>query len=389
MLSVVNVESGEVVAENISFRDGSRIIRKCVKEEKKGGFESYLIVGDGKVWDNSGQEIVITEDTARYNAGRAIETAISSHWDFGALDKETRYRAIIRLSGYIGKRINVRDGVYVIPGRHTKDGKAVTVRWEGKFKPKKRKKYSEAFWEKAMALIASPYLNAAVEPAKGSELKSSHLAGLYYTMLNHDCGVVGAFRSTDPRDDGLPLERRRRLSRRQNLQRTRHLYYFLISPSVSLLPIDGVGIENYGTPDAKEVRELSFLISGDGFRDVVVDIRKRIVEAGKRYGRDFVLFIPKDGEYAEIIGTREGAWPGLDQVVPIAKESFGKGAAFMAKAANLPFYFYECGSYPYHIGNLMSMMGVDFQRKKPIERQTPFFSDELAFWKDYGKRKGA
>ncbi len=139
-----------------------------------------------------------------------------------------------------------------------------------------------------MALISSPYLNAKVEPAKGSELKSSHLAGLYYTMLNHDCGVVGAFRSTDPRDDGLPPERRRRLSRRQNLQRTRHLYCSLISPSVNLLPIDGVSVENYGTPDAKEVRELSFLISGDGFRDTVVDIRKRIVEAGKRYGRDFV-----------------------------------------------------------------------------------------------------
>ncbi len=145
MLRVVNVESGEVVAENISFTDGSRIIRKCVKEEKKGGFESYLIVGDGKVWHNSGQEIVITEDTARYNAHRALEKAISAHWNFGVLDKKTRYHAIIRLTVYIGKRINVRDGVYVIPGRHTKDGKTLRYGGRASLNPKNARSIRKLF----------------------------------------------------------------------------------------------------------------------------------------------------------------------------------------------------------------------------------------------------
>ena len=389
MSVIINAESGEEIAVTCGHEEAVAVIRNYVKVEKKGDFDSYQIIDRDGLRDAHGQYIVIpTKYEAEWNARKAIEEAVSAHWNFGDLDKEAKHHAFVGVVNDIMEKINVRGGVYAIAGENTVDGKDVTVRWEGKFNPQNRAKYSEVFLATAMkrAVSHAAFLEKAKkEIAAGTAYykdRGSRLSKLYYQMLTDDCGVVGAFRLTDPADDGMPEKERKRLTRLENLQRTGDLFNFIERPYLWITATDGSYVENYGTAATEKVRELAFFVTNI-CRDKPVDIRGLVVEAGKKFDRDFVLFIPKKGDHAEIIGTRDGGWPGLDTVVKISKASLGKENAFMTAVPDCPLSFNECEERSRCITPKSYVMRNAFGWQPKANK--PFFSEELSLWKNYGR----
>lgn len=77
--------------------------------------------------------------------------------------------------------------------------------------------------------------------------------------------------------------------------------------------------EDYGDKKVK-VTEESFLIIGrDDSPASVGGIKGFAKKMGQKYGQDCVLFKDPKNEEAVLIGTREGAWPGLNVVAPVGK----------------------------------------------------------------------
>jgi len=204
------------------------------------------------------------------------------------------------------------------------------------------------------------------------KIENSSLSRLYQKMLESDCGVVSAFRDTNPEDDNLPPEKRRPLSKQDNLKRTRALLNFLKNPWVSITPVDGAYLYYLGTPNERESRELSFFVCKRNPNDDF-DIKSLVVSAGKKFNQDAVLFIPKSGNYAELIGTsdRENAYPGLNKVEKLDKKSFGKNNEFMTKVNNRPFYFYSCAESD-HITSAPEIRYLKTQYNRPYNELEPY-----------------
>ena len=138
------------------------------------------------------------------------------------------------------------------------------------------------------------------------QLNESGLARLAKHMAEHDCGTITAFRSKEgcagPED--MPY------TRADNQKRNRQLYANLQMMGYAATAVHGAYIENYGTPDAKEVRENVYF---------VVDIkdtgrlRDDLVKLGNKYQQDSILFIPVGGAGSILIGTNDcpNSYPGF------------------------------------------------------------------------------
>lgn len=196
-------------------------------------------------------------------------------------------------------------------------------------------------------------------------IESSSLSRLYEKMLKADCGTVSAFRGN--------------YTRRENQVRTQQLKTFLANPMLDITVVDGVCLENYGKSDERESREIVFFVT-KARPDSNIDIKEILMEAGEKFDQDFILFIPKNGDYAEAVGTNETGWPGFHKIVKMDKRKFGEGNQFMTKVSNRPFYFYGSESKSC-IVSPKTMQLVNMEKLKPFEKIEPFVSYELNFWK--------
>ena len=195
-------------------------------------------------------------------------------------------------------------------------------------------------------------------------VESSSLSRLYEKMLRADCGTISAFRGN--------------YTRKENQVRTQQLKALLANPKLDITVVDGVCLENYKMSNERESREITFFVT-KALPDSDIDIKKILVEAGEKFDQDFILFIPKKGDFAEVIGTNTTGWPDFHKIVKMDKRKFGQGNQFMTKVSNRPFYFYSSETKSC-IVSPKTMQFVQIERNKPVEEIEPFISSELKFW---------
>ena len=165
-------------------------------------------------------------------------------------------------------------------------------------------------------------------------INESGLSRLAKHMDEHDCGTITAFRSKE----GCGGPDSAEYSWDDNKKRNRQLYASIGINGYGVTRVDGAYIENFGTKDAKEVKEDVYF---------VVDLKDKgtlktdLMRLGEKYMQDSILFIPKGGKGSMLIGTNncENSYPGYHTTQTYNDRNMGKGGEFMTKVKGRPFIF--------------------------------------------------
>jgi hypothetical protein len=164
-------------------------------------------------------------------------------------------------------------------------------------------------------------------------LNESSLSRIWAQTRKHDFGTITAFRSA--RECGLGD----RYTKAENLKRNSSLLFKLLAKGYGVTKIKGSYIENYGSPDAKEVGENSFMVidlkdSGNLKRDLLV--------FGEEFEQDSIIF-GKAGSAGVLIGTNKcpNGYPGYRKEVSQGGAIFGRTGQFMSRVSGRPFVFTE------------------------------------------------
>ena len=154
-------------------------------------------------------------------------------------------------------------------------------------------------------------------------LTESGLSRLYQHMMEHDSAIISAFRNEYPK--------------KENYERSRELKAQLLSSGYGVTKVDGSYIENFETPEAIEVSELSYFVSNrKGNQEFVNDIAR----LGEQYEQDSVLIIPEGGKDAYLLGTRaDNDFPPMGQQIRVGNVKMGDEAEFMSRVKGRPFVF--------------------------------------------------
>jgi len=166
------------------------------------------------------------------------------------------------------------------------------------------------------------------------QLNESGLARLSKHMQEHDCGTITAFRSKE----GCAGAEDKPYTRADNQKRNKQLYAQLQMKGYMVTAVHGAYIENYNTPNAKEVREnVYFVVDG---RDTG-SLREDLINLGGKFEQDSILFIPKGGKGSILIGTNDcpQAYPGFGKEIKFNDRKMGQGGEFMTKISGRPFMF--------------------------------------------------
>lgn len=165
-------------------------------------------------------------------------------------------------------------------------------------------------------------------------LEESSLSRIWKHTKEHESGTISAFRYAPECGNGQPY------SRKQNENRNAKLKAQLLSLGYGVTAIDGVYIENYGSSDAREVNEDSF---------IVIDLKDKgslkndLIKLGEQYEQDSITFSSASGEYY-LIGTNKcpNGYPGYKKENKLGKPMFGEKGEFHSKINGRPFVFKEC-----------------------------------------------
>ena len=159
------------------------------------------------------------------------------------------------------------------------------------------------------------YLNAQ------GQLTESSLSRLWRKYKNFESGTISACRheATD----------------KMNNLWTRQLKTDLIRLGYSVTEVAGSYIENYGTPDAHDVDERSFIVFD---QHDVGNLKADLFRLGKKYHQDAITYSTRDGDYY-LIGTKAGAYPGLGVEEKLGSPMFSKTGVFHSKVKGRPFVF--------------------------------------------------
>jgi len=163
-------------------------------------------------------------------------------------------------------------------------------------------------------------------------INESSLSRLYQHMTKHDVGTITAFRSARDCNSGEPY------TKAENKARNKSLLAKLQAKRYSVTSVKGSYIEDYGTPNAKEVGEsVFFVVDINDNGNLERDLRK----LGEEFEQDSILFIPKSGEKAILIGTNKckDGYPGYGKKINFDKRGLGKEGEFMTKIKGKPFIF--------------------------------------------------
>lgn len=165
-------------------------------------------------------------------------------------------------------------------------------------------------------------------------LNEASLSRVYRQSQEHDIGIMTAFRYAPTCGKGEPY------TKKENRARNKELLQKLKAMKYSVISVKGQYIENYGSPDAREQGEESFL---------VVDINDKgklkadLVKLGALYEQDSILYIPKGGNEGQLIGTNKcpNGYPGWGKVVRLKNAVFGEKGEFFTRVKGRPFVMKE------------------------------------------------
>jgi len=188
------------------------------------------------------------------------------------------------------------------------------------------------------------------------KINETSLSRVVKHMNEHDCGTITAFRSKEgcggPNDKPYSLD--------DNKKRNRQLQAKLQVIGYGLTKVDGAYIENFNTPDAKEVKEdVFFVVDLKDKGNLESDLRS----LGEEYMQDSILFIPKGGKGSILIGTNkcEQSYPGHSKKIAFKDRTFGKESEFMTRVSGRPFTFesafFEQADSAYNYYSVANVMG--------------------------------
>ena len=113
----------------------------------------------------------------------------------------------------------------------------------------------------------------------------------------------------------------------------------LLSLGFGVTAIDGVYIENFNSPDARPVREESFIVIDIKNKG---NLKKVLMKLGEQYEQDSITYSKVSGEYY-LIGTNQcpNSYPGYGNILKLGKPMFGQEGEFHSRIKNRPFVFKE------------------------------------------------
>lgn len=196
-----------------------------------------------------------------------------------------------------------------------------------------------------------------LDKMKPTPINETSLSRVVHHMEKHDCGTITAHRAKE--GCGGPDDKP--YSREDNKKRNRKLYAILEKLGYGVTEVDGTYIENFGKPNAVEVKEdVYFVVDLKDTGNLERDLRR----LGEEFDQDTILFIPK-GKMGMLIGTNHCAdIPGYGKKMPFSSRSFGKPAEFMTKVRNRPFVFENefinktCNENYYSVANIMGKWAI-------------------------------
>ena len=163
------------------------------------------------------------------------------------------------------------------------------------------------------------------------DINESSLSRVWRHVTKHDSGTISAFRYAADCGEGKVY------SKADNMKRNAQLKAKLLANGYGVTPIDGVYIENFGSKNARNVREKSFL---------VVDLKdsgnleKDLKGLGNAFEQDSITFSKPNGDYF-LIGTNKcpNGYPGFGKREKLGKSMFGKKGEFHSAVKGRPFVF--------------------------------------------------
>jgi len=171
------------------------------------------------------------------------------------------------------------------------------------------------------------------------KINETSLSRIWHWTEKHDTAIITASRVKN--ENCLEIiegeEKGQIFTKEENKERNKDLYAVLIEKKYGVTKVDGNYIENFETPEAKEVSEDSLF---------VVNLRndenffKTIIELGKFFCQDSVLLKPVDGD-PYLFGTNNASFPGLDNKIDIGKFKGGREGEFLTRVGkgNRPLVF--------------------------------------------------
>lgn len=178
------------------------------------------------------------------------------------------------------------------------------------------------------------------------------LSRIWSHMLEHDTGLITAYRSSIYKigddgkveftqdADGIPVPVVvRSYTHTENERRNYKLRAMLQAERYQVISVEGVYVENFNTPYAKEVKEHVFFVTDAGDRGRLESDLRRM---GETMEQDSILFIPRPGDSAVLWGTNKimpNAFPEYGEKKTYDIRRIGSKGAFFTKVGNKPFMF--------------------------------------------------
>lgn len=166
------------------------------------------------------------------------------------------------------------------------------------------------------------------------KLNESGLSRVWKHSQNHDIGTITAFRHDDACGEGVVY------TKSENKARNKSLQAKLQAKGYGITKASGVYIENYGTKNARNVKEEIFIVVDLKDRGT---LKKDLKKFGNEFDQDSVLHIPKGGTTGALIGTGDcpDLWIPKGQSHKLKNAMFGEGGEFHTKVNGRPFTLKE------------------------------------------------
>lgn len=185
---------------------------------------------------------------------------------------------------------------------------------------------------------------------KRINLEESSLSRIWKKHKESDSGTISACRGN--------------LTKEENKKRTLELKTLLIKAGYSVTAVNGVYIENYNSPDAREVHEKSFIVFD--YKNLGT-LKQDLIKFGKKFDQDSITYSEQGKDYY-LIGTNRTGYPGMNVEIKLGKPMFGTNGEFFSTVKGRPFVFehlsqdpysYDCRLYSYNISTILCLKKME------------------------------
>ena len=166
------------------------------------------------------------------------------------------------------------------------------------------------------------------------ELNESSLTRIWRHITGSDAAIITAFRGSNVKCTH-DTDKGKVFSKSENQDRNKQLMAALLRKKYSVTSLKGIYVEGYGTDEAIEQNENSFLVVNHNNDR---DFKKTISDLGELYCQDSILMIEKQGTNAYLLGTNHD-WPGLGVEVSQGRFKPKTEGEFMSRKGNASFVF--------------------------------------------------